>query len=224
MQLDGDDNQARLAREAELSEVLSSYADPRAVSYRFVLGLTLAGLLLSASVALAGARSTKRVPFRLEGPPPAAFARGVAAYERGDWEEALLSLREACRAGQARPARVDDYMERLALVQRDGERLTNAEEALDADEPERALVLASMVAPNSPLFAQAEGLGRKARAQMELDMRTEPMVREELVLIDPQPEPSLQPRAQRARRHARSARESPKPTPRVQEPNFEGEW
>jgi TPR repeat protein len=130
MQLDGDDNQARLARDAELSEVLSSYADPRTVSYAFVLGFTLFGLALSALVALAGARATKQVPFRLEAAPPAAYARGVAAYERGDWEEALQALREASSAGAAGSARIDDYIERLTIVQRDGDRLSNAEEAL----------------------------------------------------------------------------------------------
>jgi tetratricopeptide (TPR) repeat protein len=221
MPLDSDENQARLAREAELSEVLSSYADPRAVSYRFVTGFVLLGLLLCASVALAGARSVRQVPFRFEAAPPASFERGVAAYERGDWEDALKAMREAAKASPA--PRIADYVERLNLVHRDGERLAKAEEALDADEPERALVLAALVAPNSPLFAQAEGLGRKARARMELDMRTDPLVREELVVVDPQPEPALQQGKQRAASGKKGSARVKHP-PRVQEPSYEGEW
>lgn len=215
MQPDSDDNQARAAREAELSEVLSSYADPRAVSYRFVSGFVLLGLVLSASVALAGAHAPRTRPFRLEPAPPASFQLGVAAYERGDWDEALKAMRATQAAAVFPLARVADYIERLDLVHQDGVRLVRAEEALDADEPERALVLSALVAPNSPLFAQAEGLGRKARARMELDMRTDPLVRAEPTLVDPQPEPPALLKKRRPNRPHVS---------RVQEPTFDGEW
>jgi len=210
---DADDNEARAAREAELLQVLSSYADPRAVSYRFVLAFVLLGLLLSASVAFAGARSRRQQPFRFEAAMPASFARGVRAYENGDWDEALKAMQEAQRASTVPAPRLVDYIERLALVQRDGERLAKADEALDADEPERALVLAALVAPNSPLFSQAEGLGRKARARLELDMHTDRVLHEEPTLVDPQPpvrdtvKPPRRPRVSRA-----------------QEPADEGAW
>ena len=230
-----DEKQACTAREADLSEVLALYAEPRAVSYGFVIGFVLLGLLGSVLVALAGARVKRSRPLRFETNVTSSFERGVAAYKRGEWDEALRAMRQAERAvhpsyaarapeGALRPPppRVADYIERLSLVHRDGERLTRAEQALDADEPERALVLAALVAPNSPLFAQAEGLGRKARARIAADLRSEPPVRaevsEEPVVVDPEPEPQ----ASEGRPKPRIRRRAPPKKP--EEPSYEGEW
>jgi hypothetical protein len=89
------------------------------------------------------------------------------AFERGDWDESerlLLAVRES---GQVQPQRLDDYLERLALVRRDSDRLLRAEEALEVGEPERALALTALIAANSAFFAQAEVLSRAARARVD---------------------------------------------------------
>lgn len=215
-----DDDQARAAREAELAEVLSSYADPRIVSYRFVVGFVVVGLLGSALVASTFAGRPLRQPLRFEAPAPEAYAHGVAAYQRGDWHEAELAMHDAARRAAGPAPRVADYLERLDLVHQDGDRLSKAEEALEADEPERALVLVAQVASSSPLFAQAEGLGRKARARMELDMRTDPVLHEEAepVLIDPRPEPAVNDGKRRPRARPRPVIVKPP------EPSYEGAW
>jgi hypothetical protein len=155
------------AREAELVEVLASYAEPRAVSFRFVAVFALLGLLACASLAWLTARAPRRVPLRFEPEPTASFQRGVQAFRSGDFREALHFMREAQSALRHPVPRVEDYIERLELIRRDEERLERAEQALEANEPARALALTALFAPNSPLFAQAEGLGRNARAQLE---------------------------------------------------------
>jgi hypothetical protein len=157
----------RSAREAELVEVLSSYVEPRVVSYRFVVGFVLAGLLGCVSVAWAASQAPIHVPIRFEPRAQESLEQGVRAFERGDWDESERLLLAARASGQVAPQRLDDYLERLALVRRDSDRLLRAEEALEVGEPERALALTTLVAPNSAFFAQAEVLSRAARVRAE---------------------------------------------------------
>ncbi|HEX6239434.1 MAG TPA: hypothetical protein VFZ61_01020 [Polyangiales bacterium] len=162
-----DDAQLRGNREAALSEVLSSYVEPRSVSYRFVAAFVVLGLLGCISIAWAASAAPLEPPVRFEQGTSGLMERGVVAFNRGDWDEAERLLRQvAARSPQPLP-RLEDYMERLALIRRDGDRLAHAEEALEADEPERALEQLAAIGANSPLFAQAEVLGRAARAQVE---------------------------------------------------------
>jgi hypothetical protein len=157
----------RSAREAELVEVLSSYVEPRAVSYRFVVAFVLLGLLGCVGVAWAASQARTRPPVRFEPRAQETLARGVAAFERGQWDESERLLLAARESGQVPTQRLEDYLERLALVRRDSERLMRAEEALEVGEPERALALTALIAANSALFPQAELLGRAARARAE---------------------------------------------------------
>jgi hypothetical protein len=157
----------RSAREAELVEVLSSYVEPRAVSYRFVVGFVLVGLLGCVSVAWAASRAPLHVPLRFEPRAQEQLERGIVAFEHGDWDESERLLLAARASGQVAPQRLEDYLERLALVQRDSERLLRAEEALEVGEPERALALTGLIAANSAFFAQAEVLSRAARARAD---------------------------------------------------------
>jgi hypothetical protein len=155
------------AREAELLEVLSAYAEPRAVSFRFVVAFVLLGLLGCASLAWLAAGAPAHEPLRFEPEPAASFQRGIGAFRAADWDAALKLMREARAAAQRPLPRVEDYIERLELILRDEERLSRAQQALEASEPERALGAAALIAANSPLFAQAEGLSRRARAQLQ---------------------------------------------------------
>jgi hypothetical protein len=157
----------RSAREAELVEVLSSYVEPRAVSYRFVVAFALLGLLGCVGVAWAASQAQTRPPIRFEPRAQETLARGIAAFERGQWDESERLLVAARESGQVPTQRLEDYLERLALVRRDSERLMRAEEALEVGEPERALALTALIAANSALFPQAELLGRAARARAE---------------------------------------------------------
>jgi hypothetical protein len=157
----------RSAREAELVEVLSSYVEPRAVSYRFVVGFVLVGLLGCVSVAWAASRAEMHVPLRFEPRAQEHLEQGIRAFERGDWDESERLLTAARQSGQVAPQRLEDYLERLALVRRDNERLLRAEEALEVGEPERALALTALIASNSAFFAPAEVLSRAARARAE---------------------------------------------------------
>lgn len=159
--------EARSAREAELVEVLSSYVEPQAVSYRFVVGFVLVGLLGCVSVAWAASRAEMHVPIRFEPGAQESLERGVRAFERGDWDESERLLLAARASAQVAPQRLEDYLERLALVRRDSDRLLRAEEALEVGDPERALALTTLVASNSAFFAQAEVLSRAARARAE---------------------------------------------------------
>lgn len=156
---------ARSAREAELVEVLSSYVEPRAVSYRFVVAFVVLGLLACVGVAWTASQARMRPPVRFEPRAHETLARGVAAFERGHWDESERLLLAARESGQVPTQRLEDYLERLALVRRDSERLVRAEEALNVDEPERALALTALITANSVLFPQAEVLGRAARAR-----------------------------------------------------------
>jgi len=156
---------ARSAREAELVEVLSSYVEPRVVSYRFVVGFVLVGLMGSVFVAWTASQAQMSAPIRFEPEAQENLERGIQAFERGEWDESERLLLAARQSGQVAPQRLDDYLERLALLRRDSERLLRAEEALEVGEPERALALAGLVAANSAFFAQAEVLSRAARAQ-----------------------------------------------------------
>jgi hypothetical protein len=158
---------ARSAREAELVEVLSSYVEPRVVSYRFVVAFVLLGLLGCVSVAWAASRAQLEVPLRFEPRAQQNLELGIRAFERGDWDESERLLLSARQSGQVAPQRLEDYLERLALVRRDSERLLRAEEALEVGEPERALALTALIASNSAFFAQAEVLSRTARARAE---------------------------------------------------------
>lgn len=155
------------SREAALSEVLSSYVEPRAVSYRFVVAFALLGLLGCISLAWAASRVPSHPPVRFELGGSELMARGVAAYNRGDWDEAEKLLSRAAASAPELQARLADYAVRLSLIRRDGERLARAEEALEGDDPERALEQLAAIGANSPLFAQAEVLGRAARAQAD---------------------------------------------------------
>jgi len=157
----------RGSREAALSEVLSSYVEPRAVSYRFVAAFVVAGLLGCVALAWAASQVPTRSPVRFEAGASDLMARGVAAFHRGDWDEAERLLREAAAHSPQAQARFADYAERLVLIRRDGERLARAEEALEAGDPERALDQLASIGANSPLFAQAEVLSRAARARAE---------------------------------------------------------
>lgn len=157
----------RSAREAELVEVLSSYVEPRVVSYRFVVGFVLLGLLGCVSVAWAASQAQTHIPIRFEPRAQQNLELGIGAFERGDWDESERLLLSARQSGQVAPQRLDDYLERLALVRRDSERLLRAEEALEVGEPERALALTALVAANSAFYAQAEVLSRAARARAE---------------------------------------------------------
>jgi hypothetical protein len=157
----------RSAREAELVEVLSSYVEPRAVSYRFVVAFVLLGLLGCVGVAWAASQARTRPPVRFEPRAQETLARGIAAFERGQWDESERLLLAARESGQVPTQRLEDYLERLALVRRDSERLMRAEEALEVEEPERALALTALIAANSALFPQAELLVRAARARAE---------------------------------------------------------
>jgi hypothetical protein len=158
---------ARSAREAELVEVLSSYVEPRVVSYRFVVSFVVLGLLGCVSVAWAASQAQIHVPIRFEPGAQQNLEAGIKAFERGDWDESERLLLAARQSGQVAPQRLEDYLERLALVRRDSERLLRAEEALEVGEPERALALTALVASNSAFFAQAEVLSRAARARAE---------------------------------------------------------
>jgi tetratricopeptide (TPR) repeat protein len=157
----------RLNREAALTEVLSSYVEPRAVSYRFVAAFVLAGLTLCGSIAWAASRALTDLPVRFEAAAEGGFERGVTAFNRGDWDEAERLLRQAASQSPHISARVADYADRLQLIRRDGERLARAEEALAVGVPEAALEQVQLIGANSPLFPQAEVLSRAARAQAE---------------------------------------------------------
>jgi hypothetical protein len=161
------------AREAELLEVLSAYAEPRAVSFRFVAGFVLLGLVSCASLAWLVAGAPRREPLRLEPSAAAGFQRGVGAFRAADWDEALRLMREAQSALDEPLPRVEDFVERLELILRDEERLSRVEQALAESDPARALSVAALIAPNSPLFAQAEGLERKARTQLQASTPSE---------------------------------------------------
>jgi hypothetical protein len=157
----------RVNREAALSEVLSSYVEPRAVSYRFVAAFVVAGLALCVSIAWATSQVLTELPVRFEAAASDTFERAVTAFNRGDWDESERLLRQVASQSPHIAARVADYAERLSLIRRDGERLARAEEALAVGDPERALEQAQLVGANSPLFPQAEVLSRAARAQAE---------------------------------------------------------
>jgi hypothetical protein len=163
----------RVSREAALSEVLSSYIERRAVSYRFVAVFVVLGLVGSVTLAWTASMATARPSLRFEAAGSELMRRGVAAFDRGDWDEAERILREAAEAAPRVPVRLSDYAERLALIRRDGERLARAEEALEADSPARALAQVALIGANSPLFAQAEVLSRAARAQAEAELLAE---------------------------------------------------
>jgi hypothetical protein len=162
-------NEAELrgSREAALSEVLSSYVEPRNVSYRFVAAFVVLGLAGCLSIAWAASALPAQPPVRFEFGTSELMTRGVAAFNRGDWDEAERLLAQAAQRTHQPVPRLEDYRERLALIRRDGERLAHAEDALEADEPEQALWLLAGIGANSPLFAQAEVLGRAARAQAQ---------------------------------------------------------
>jgi hypothetical protein len=161
------DARQRSNREAALSEVLSSYVEPRAVSYRFVAAFVVLGLAGCVAIAWAASQIPTQLPVRFETGRSETLEQGVAAFNRGDWDDAERLLRQAAAYSPQAAARLDDYAERLALIRRDGERLARAEEALEANEPERALEQVALIGANSPLFAQAEVLSRAARAQAE---------------------------------------------------------
>jgi hypothetical protein len=188
------------AREAELLEVLSNYAEPRAVSFRFVVAFVLLGLVGCASLAWLVAGAPRREPLRFEPPPASGFQRGVGAFHAADWDEALRSMREAQAAMDEPLPRLEDFIERLELTLRDEERLSRAEQALAGNEPERALAVAALIAPNSLLFAQAESLQRKARAQLQASTPS--------LQVEPDPLPAeLAEQAESSRRRGRRAAE-----------------
>jgi hypothetical protein len=162
------------SREAELLEVLSAYAEPRVVSFRFVAAFVLLGLLGCASLAWLAAGAPRHQPLRFEAAPAAGFQRGVGAFRAADWDEALRLMREAQGALDEPLPRVEDFIDRLELIRRDEERLVRVEQALAANDAARALGVAGLIAPNSPLFAQAEGLSRRARVQLQSSSPNEP--------------------------------------------------
>jgi tetratricopeptide (TPR) repeat protein len=133
------------------------------MSWAGVAALVVLGLSLCAGGALAVASVVPKP--RVEPTPPvdaALLAQGVEAYERGEWEQAEQAFRKILTQAPGH-ARAEYYLERLALTRKDAERLTQAEEALVAGDPHRASQLALAVAPNSPLFAQAERVARSAQ-------------------------------------------------------------
>jgi hypothetical protein len=147
---------------------LSALGAPRTrpLGWVWVGALVALGLALCAGGALAVASVAPKP--RLPSAPqadPRAFSDAVGAYERGEWEQAELAFRKVLEQAPGH-ARAEDYLERLALTRRDAERLAQAEEALVRGEPRRASQLASAVAPNSPLFAQAERVARSAHDEL----------------------------------------------------------
>lgn len=210
-QTSNEEEELRGSREAALSEVLSSYVEPRHVSYRFVAGFVVLGLVGCLSVAWAASALPAQPPVRFELGTSELMARGVAAFDRGDWDEAGRLLDQAAERAHQPVPRLQDYRERLALIRRDGERLAHAEDALEAEEPERALLLLAGIGANSPLFAQAEVLGRAARAQAQAAQaahKAEPPAPEAAAqtdaLADP-PQGSAEPHARSSRRRTRPA-------------------
>jgi tetratricopeptide (TPR) repeat protein len=130
----------------------------------FVL-LVLTGLFLSVASAWAASHTERARPVEREAPVDRALLDlAVQAYEEGDWGEAVETFEKILSAvpGHARSL---DYLERIELTLEDAERLRRAEEALVAGKPLDAERLAVSVAPNSPLFAQAESVARTAREQ-----------------------------------------------------------
>src|SRR5688500_7621948 len=116
--------EVRGSREAALSEVLSSYVEPRSVSYRFVGAFVVLGLLGCISIAWAASAVPLEPPVRFEQSASDLMARGVVAFNHGEWDDAERLLRQAAAQSphSVPPPRLQDYMERLALIRRDGER------------------------------------------------------------------------------------------------------
>ncbi len=102
--------------------------------------------------------------------PPDLMAQAVAAYERADWDEAAR-LFEQIRELGPKSVRTEYFLTRIELTRKDAETLARAEEALVAGEVERAKPLALEVAPNSPLFAQAESFLRGAAKAAQEQVR-----------------------------------------------------
>jgi hypothetical protein len=146
---------------------------PAPVGWASVAALVAAGLFLCSATTLAVARLPRHAP-RARSPEgeAGAIARGVEAYKRGEWEAAEGAFRDVLAQAPGH-ARAQDYLERLALIRRDAERLRRAEEALVAGDPQRASLLASAVAPNSPLFAQSDRVARSASEQLAQPFKVE---------------------------------------------------
>jgi hypothetical protein len=172
--MEQDKEDAAAAREAELSEVLSAYAETPPVSYGFVLGFVLLGLLVCTLLAWFATRAPHSAPLHFEPEVGATFQRGVQAFRAGEWADALRMMRQARAELDGRVARVEDYIVRLELIEHDEQHLVQAVRALARGDAQAALLLAARIAPNSPLFAQAESLSRKARAQLAQEAATEP--------------------------------------------------
>jgi hypothetical protein len=148
-------------------------APPAPTGWASVVALVVLGLVLCSAVAATVARLPRHAP-RPRSPEgeSGTISRGVEAYRRGEWEAAEGAFREVLVQAPGH-ARAQDYLERLAMIRRDAERLRRAEEALVAGEPERASLLASAVAPNSPLFAQSERVARSASEQLAQPRKVE---------------------------------------------------
>lgn len=154
-------------REAELHEVLASYVEPRAVSYGFVIAFVVLGLAGCVWMAWAVSRAPTQIPLRFERGASEALERGIAAFRRGDWDEAEHLLSQARQMAPEAALRLDDYLERLALIRRDQERLARAEAALAQGDLERALAFAGLIGPGSPLHDAAELLTQRIRTAQQ---------------------------------------------------------
>lgn len=105
------------------------------------------------------------------------IGHAAAAYERADWPEAARLFQEI-RQQFPGHKRTEYFLVRIELTRRDAEVLARAEEAWVLGESERARALAAEVAPNSPLFAQAEGFIRAAERAQRAGGSAEPRARQ----------------------------------------------
>ena len=152
-------------RETDLLRTLGDQVAPRPVSWLVLVGLIFAGSALLLLLVSSLGPLRRKPQSALEQPADQALlSAAVSAYERADWDGAERLFRTIHERFPDN-ARSQDYLDRIELTRRDAEILARAEEALVAGQPVRARQLSERVAPNSRLFAQAEGLTRSAMAQ-----------------------------------------------------------
>jgi len=151
-------------RESQLLRALAEQTAPRPVSWLMIAGLVVVGGAVSVLLVRSlGPLHHAPRSVREQSVDPELLRAAVSAYERADWDSAERLFR-TIHERYPENARSQDYLDRIELTRRDAERLTRAEEALVAGQPERARQLAERVAPNSRLYAQAEGVTRSALA------------------------------------------------------------
>jgi len=130
------------------------------------------GLGVSLGIAWVGvSMRPARVQQRERAIDPQLLAEGVRAFESGDWKASVRAF-ERVLTVQPGHARALDYLDRIELTLQDADRLRRSEEALVAGETIDAERTALTIAPNSPLYAQAEALARTSQKQREPAQRT----------------------------------------------------